>query len=30
MKEKQVDAIPFVADPEPALASDKSEIAAKL
>ena len=29
MKEEEVDAIPFVADPEPALASHKSEIAAQ-
>ena len=30
MKEEQIDPIPFVADTEPALAADKSEIAAEL
>jgi len=30
MKEEQIDAIPFVANAEAALASDKSEVAAKL
>jgi len=29
MKKQQIDAIPFIADAEAALASDKSEIAAK-
>ena len=29
MKEQQIDAIPFIADAEAALASDKSEIAAE-